>query len=225
MKILIIAPHADDETIGVGGTIARYVAEGHDVTVAIVTGHGAEPHPLWPESVWHRVRAEAARAMKILGVRNLLFEEIPAARVAEQPLYKLNAITGALVEKVGPDVLYVPFPFDLHKDHREIFHSLSVAWRPTNPKGRAIREIYCYEVLSETHWNIPYVEPGYLPSAWVDISAHLDTKLRALACYESQLRPSPDTRSIEAVRALAVLRGHMMGFAAAEAFVTVRLLR
>jgi LmbE family N-acetylglucosaminyl deacetylase len=225
VKVLVIAPHADDETIGAGGTIARYVAEGHHVTVAIVTGHGAEPHPLWPESVWTRVRAEAARAMEALGVRDLLFEEIPAVRVAEQPPHELNAITGAIVDKVAPDVLYVPFPFDLHKDHREIFHSLSVAWRPVSPRGRAIREVYCYEVLSETHWNIPYVEPGFLPSAWVDISQYLETKLRALACYESQIRPSPDARSLEAVRALAVLRGHMMNMAAAEAFVTVRSVR
>ncbi len=225
MKVLVIAPHADDETIGAGGTIARLAAEGHHVTVAVVTGHGDAPHPLWPTSVWDTVRGEAARAMEILGVRDLLFEEVPAAMVADEPVWKLNAATGRLVERVAPDALYVPFPYDLHKDHREIFHSLSVAWRPTSAIGRRIKEIYCYEVLSETHWNVPYVEPGFLPTAWVDISAQLETKLRALACYESQIRPSPDARSIEAVRSLATLRGHMMGMAAAEAFVAVRLLR
>lgn len=225
VNVLVIAPHADDETIGLGGAIARHAAEGDVVTVAIVTGHGSEPHPLWPRATWDRVRAEARQAMAILGVRELLFEEVPAVLVAEQPAWQLNATTAKLVEHARPDVLYVPFPYDLHKDHREIFHSLSVSWRPSSPIGRGIREIYCYEVLSETHWNIPYVEPGFLPNAFVDISAHLDTKLRALACYESQLRPSPDPRSIEAVRALAVLRGHQMGMSAAEALVTVRLLR
>lgn len=225
MNVLVIAPHADDETLGMGGTIARYCAEGHEVTVAIVTGHGEGVHPLWPQSVWDRVRAEARVAMQVLGVSQLLFEEIPAAMVADQPAWQLNATIGKLVERVAPDVLYVPFPFDLHRDHREIFHALSVSWRPTNAVGRRIKEIYCYEVLSETHWNIPYVEAGFLPTTWVDITDHLETKLKAVACYESQIRPSPDARSVEAVRAQAVLRGHQMSMHAAEAFVVVRLLR
>jgi len=225
-RVLVIAPHADDETIGLGGTIARHAAEGHEVTVAVVTGHGDdEPHPLWPRTVWDTVRAEARRACAALGVKELLFEEVPAVRVAEQPAWKLNRITGALVEKVKPDVLYVPWLYDLHKDHREIFHSLSVAWRPSSPTGRRIREVYCYEVQSETHWNMAYGEAGFVPNCWVDIGEFLDTKLRALACYESQIRPAPDARSLEAVRALGVWRGSQMSMKAAEAFVTVRLLR
>ena len=224
--VLIIAPHADDETLGMGGTIARHVDDGDRVTVAVLTGHGEEEaHPLWPRELWRRVRAEAARAMEVLGVDQLLFEEVPAAQVAEQPPWRLNALTGSLVEKVRPEILYVPFPFDLHKDHRELFHSLSVAWRTSSGSGRRIREIYCYEVQSETHWNIPYVEPGYLPTSFVDISDQLERKLRAAACYESQLRPAPDARSLEALEALAVWRGSLVGMKAAEAFVTVRTLR
>jgi LmbE family N-acetylglucosaminyl deacetylase len=225
-RVLVIAPHADDETIGLGGTIARHAGEGDEVTVAVVTGHGNDgPHPLWPASVWDAVRGEAREACRILAVKALLFEEVPAVLVADQPVWKLNRVTGGIVERVKPDVLYVPFPFDLHKDHREVFHSLSVAWRSSSATGRGIREIYCYEVQSETHWNVPYVEPGFLPSRWVDISDTLDAKLKALACYRTQVRPLPDARSLEAVRALAVWRGSQVGMSAAEAFVTVRTLR
>jgi N-acetylglucosamine malate deacetylase 1 len=133
-------------------------------------------------------------------------------------------VVGGLVEKVQPDVLYAPFPFDLHKDHREVFHALSVAWRSSSATGRKLRAIYCYEVQSETHWNAPYLEAAFTPNTWVDVSAQLETKLRALACYESQLRPAPDARSLDAVRALAVWRGSQQGMAAAEAFVAIRLL-
>jgi N-acetylglucosamine malate deacetylase 1 len=225
-RILVVAPHADDETLGAGGTIGRLAGEGHHVYVAVLTGHGdEEPHPLWPRSVWDKVRGEAQRAAEILGVEELIFEEVPAAMVADHPVWKLNRLTAALVERVKPDILYVPWAFDLHKDHREVFHSLSVAWRPSSPAGRRIREIYCYEVQSETHWNLPYGEPAFVPNAWVNIGEHLDLKLRALACYESQIRPAPDARSIEAVRALAVWRGSQIGLKAAEAFVTVRTVR
>ncbi len=104
--VLVIAPHADDETLGMGGTIARHVDDGDRVTVAVLTGHGEEEaHPLWPRELWRRVRGEAARAMEVLGVEQLLFEEVPAAQVAEQPPWRLNALTGSLVEKVRPEIL------------------------------------------------------------------------------------------------------------------------
>jgi LmbE family N-acetylglucosaminyl deacetylase len=223
-RILVVAPHADDETLGAGATIARRTAEGHEVHVAVVTGHGRDPHPLWPRSLWDKIRGEARCAADVLGVHQLHFEEIPAAMVADQPVWFLNRTVGALVDKVRPDVLYAPFPFDLHKDHREVFHALSVAWRASGAVGRNVRAIYCYEVQSETHWNAPYLEAGFSPNTWVDVSAYLETKLRALACYESQLRAPPDARSVDAVRALAQWRGSQQGMAAAEAFVAIRLL-
>ena len=223
-RVLVVAPHADDETLGAGGTIARHAAEGDEVHVAVVTGHGDEPHPLWPKSLWDTIRAEARRAMEVLGVRHLHFEEVPAALVADQPVWRLNKTIASLVSSIEPEVLYVPFPFDLHKDHREVFHALSVAWRPSAPAGRRIKAVYCYEVQSETHWNAPYLEAAFTPNVWVDITAHLDTKLRALSCYESQIRPAPDARSLDAVKALATWRGSQQGVAAAEAFVAIRLL-
>ena len=223
MKVLVISPHADDETIGMGGTIARFASEGHDVIVAVMTGHGEEePHPLWHRSTWDTIRGEAREAYRVLGVKQVIFEEIPAVTVADQPVWKLNDTTARVIETIGPDVLYVPFPLDLHKDHREIFHSFSVAWRPCTESGRKIREIYAYETLSETHWNVPYVEGGFLPNVWVDISKYLEQKLEAVKCFASQIRESPDPRSLEAVRALAVWRGSQMGMKAAEAFVMVR---
>ncbi len=223
MKVLVISPHADDETIGMGGTIARYASEGHDVTVAVMTGHGEEqPHPLWPRATWDLIRAEAREAYAILGVKEVIFEDIPAVTVADQPVWKLNETSARVVEAARPDIVYVPFPFDLHKDHREMFHSFSVAWRPCTELGRGIREIYTYETLSETHWNAPYVEPGFLPNVWVDISEYLERKLDAVRCFASQVREAPDPRSLDAVRALAVWRGSQIGIHAAEAFVMVR---
>ena len=209
-----------------GGAIARHSAQGDAVTVAVLTGHGDEaPHPLWPKANWDDVRREAAAAMAVLGVEDLRFEEIPAAIVSDQPLWKLNSVVARVVNDVAPHVLYVPFPFDLPKDHREIFHAASVAWRPSTEAGQGIREVYCYEVQSETHWNIPYVEAGFLPNHWVDISDHLATKLKALGCYESQMQEPPHARSLRAIEALAVWRGSQIGVTAAEAFVSVRVIR
>lgn len=222
-RVLVLAPHPDDETLGCGGTIAKWAAGGADVHVAVVTGHGPDPHPLWPPTVWESVREEARRAAEILGV-TLHFGEVPAVLVADQPSWQLNKAVAALIERVAPSTLLVPFPYDLHKDHREIFHAASVAWRASSQLGRDVRRVLCYEVQSETHWNAPYVEPGFLPHLWVDVSDHLETKLAALACYQSQLRPFPSARSLDAVRALAMWRGSQQQVRAAEAFVVIREL-
>jgi N-acetylglucosamine malate deacetylase 1 len=223
MKVLVVAPHADDETLGMGGTIARYAGEGHDVVVAVLTGHGDDgPHPLWPRKMWDTVRSELREACGVLGVADVIFEEVPAVMVADQPVWKLNQVTGRIVQTVGPDILYVPFMNDLHKDHRECYHSLSVTWRPHTRLGRNIKEVLAYEVPSETHLSIPYVEQGFLPNTWTDISNHLELKLKALACYKSQVQPHPSARSLKAVEALAVWRGSQIGVEAAEAFILVR---
>ena len=222
---MVVAPHADDETIGAGGAIARHVDQGDHVTVAVMTGHGNEPHPIWPRSVWDQVRAEAREALDILGVQEVVFEEIPAALVADQERWRVNQIAERLVREVRPDVLYVPFAFDLHRDHREIFNAFSVAWRPVSEHGRGVREVLCYEVLSETHWNPSYLEAGFIPNVWTDITETVDRKMKALECYRSQMGPPPTPRSPDAMQALARWRGAQAGTHYAEGFVLVRSLR
>jgi LmbE family N-acetylglucosaminyl deacetylase len=224
-RILVVSPHADDETIGLGGTISALVKEGHDISVAVLTGHGEkEPHPIWPRSEWIKIRKEAKAAMEVLGVKRLIFREIPAVRVCEEPIWRLNKLTSGLINEVKPDVLFVPFPYDLHRDHRELFHSFSVAWRPVSETGKGIREVFAYEVQSETHLNAPYLEPGFIPNVWIDISQTLKIKLEAVACYKSQVNAFPHSRSLRAIRALAEWRGAQIGVEAAEALVSIRRL-
>lgn len=225
-KVLVVSPHCDDETIGMGGTIARHAAQGDEVSVYVVTGHGeGRPYPMFKEENIKRVRGEASMACQILGVKDLVFTDLPAAGVSTVAPWHLNKTIGDMIVAMQPDILYVPFLNDLHRDHREIFHALSVAWRSSSMTGRNIEAIYCYEVQSETHWNFPYVEAGFLPNHWVDITDYLDQKIEALKMYKSQVRDSPDARSIEAIRSLAVWRGSLQGMHAAESFVTVRTLR
>ena len=225
MKVLVVSPHADDETLGAGGTIARHVMDGDHVTVAVMTGPGTDPHPLFPKKTWETVRAEAAKACEVLGVQELIFRELPAVLLPEQPVWSVNKEASQVLQEVQPDILYVPFPFDLHLDHRMLFYAFSVAWRPHSEVGRKVREVYAYETVSETHWNPPYLEAGFLPNVFVDISETLETKLKAAECYQSQMQSPPHFRSIEALRALATVRGSQMSMMAAEAFVLIRQTR
>lgn len=220
MRVLVIAPHPDDEVLGVGGTMARLVKQGHEVIVAVVTT--GDPTMFDSASI-EQVRQEAVKANRFLGVSDLIFlEGIAAARVDTMPHAHLNEKMGQLIRDVKPDTMFIPFNGDLHLDHRLIFDSILVASRPLN--ASRIQAIYAYETLSETNWNAPFLTPGFLPNCFFDISEFLADKLAALRIYQTQIKPFPHERSLEAIEALARLRGATVSFQAAEAFVLIRSL-
>tara|TARA_Y100000991_G_scaffold205651_1_gene182126 strand:+ start:168 stop:848 length:681 start_codon:yes stop_codon:yes gene_type:complete len=223
MKILVIAPHADDEILGVGGTIKRYLDEGHSVHIAIMTGVGEKDsaHPLYTKEDETLIRNEARRAHDFLG-STLSFSNIPSVLITEYPKWRLNKEANKILEAYAPDILFVPFLNDMHNDHRLIYHAFSVAWRPITEYGKNIKEIYCYETLSETHWNTPGLESNFNPNVWIDITSSLEHKLKAFSFYESQIKNTPHPRSIEGIRNLAYFRAGQVLMNAAEAFVLIR---
>lgn len=223
MSILVIAPHADDETLGMGGSIARFVTEGKKVTVAVLTGPGTDPHPLWPREFWETVRGEAAEAMKVLGVSDLLFENLPAACLSEVPVHQLNAIVSSLVTNVDPEELYLPYYHDLHHDHRALSYAALVHARAYLERGKRIRLMAMYETPTETHLFPAQVHPPFVPNMWIDTSATLGKKLAAWGCYRSQHLVGRTPRSPDAVKAQALVRGAEIGVEAAEGFIVLRL--
>jgi N-acetylglucosamine malate deacetylase 1 len=214
---LVLSAHPDDETLGAGGTIARLAKAGHEVSVAVVTT--GQP-PDFSASDVAKVRSEAEKAHAILGVRETLWLDLPAARLSETPRPALNAAIRDVVARIMPATLLVPFAGDIHVDHQLTFQSAMVAARPH--QAAYPTTILAYETLSETNWNAPYLTPNFVPNVFIDISDTLDLKLQAMGMYVSQLRASPHERSIEALKALATLRGATVHRPAAEAFVLVR---
>lgn len=225
MSVLVLAPHADDEVLGVGATIAKLVDSGECVTVAVMTGHGAEKHPLWPESAWATVRNECSRACSVLGVERVLFKELPAACLDNLPVWQINSEVQNVIEEVAPDELYIPFANDLHKDHGSIAYAVSVATRPYLALGKQVKRVIAYETLSETHLSPAYLEQAFQPNLFVDVSDYLSLKVKAFQQYESQIHPDHMPRSIRSIEALAHLRGSHIGVDAAEAFVILRELQ
>ncbi len=216
---LVIAPHPDDEVLGVGGAMARWAGEGHSVQVLVVTRGRA---PLYSEEEEARCREETRAAHARLGAAATHYLDLPAAELDGMLHRELNGPMGEVIRSCAPDELYVPFPGDVHLDHQLTFRSAMVAARPCQACWP--RRIYAYETLSETNWNAPFLTPGFTPNHFVDITAHLEAKLEAMALYRSQVRPAPHERSLAALRALATLRGATVGLDAAEAFITIRTL-
>jgi LmbE family N-acetylglucosaminyl deacetylase len=217
MNILIVAPHPDDEVLGCGGTIARLAKEKHHVHVAIVTK--AAP-PLLTEEQVERGRKHALAAHHFLGVKETIFCDFPAAALDQVPHADLNKKLGEIVNRINPDMMFIPFSSDVHLDHQRTFLSSLVAARPNSPVYP--KKIYAYETLSETNWNAPYLTSAFHPNAFFDISDYLEMKLKAFSMHEDQVKQFPHERSLQALKALATLRGSTVHREAAEAFLIIR---
>jgi N-acetylglucosamine malate deacetylase 1 len=216
-KVLIIAPHPDDECLGLGGTIAKFIQEGHDVHLLIVSGHLP---PLYERKDYDQTIIEARNAFNILGLENSTFLEIPATQIGDIPVHELNKKFTDIIDNLQPQIVFCPYP-DRHIDHRIVFESSMVATRPVG-SGKSIEILGAYETLSETHWNAPHIEPNFTPNWVIDISNFIDYKVKALECYKSQISDFPGPRSIEAVKSLAHFRGSQAGFAYGEGIQIIR---
>lgn len=223
MNILVFAPHPDDEVLGCGGVIAKHSENGDNVYVCVATcGHPPIFNDdLMKEKGWpHTLYPEIKKAHELLGVKETYYLDFPAADIESAKRYTLNGRLIDLIQQVKPDVVYMPHFGDMQKDHTLLAESIMVAVRPKYKHN--VSEVYAYETLSETEWNIPHASNCFIPNVYEDISVFLDKKLKAMNCFQSQLGAFPDPRSLEAVEALAKLRGSTMKAFAAEAFMLVR---
>ena len=220
MKVLVLAPHPDDEILGVGGTIARMAKTGHEVYVCVVT-KGQEP--LFSVQYVEQGRTECRKADAFLGVKETFFLDFPAVILETVPRYEFNEKIMDIVNKIQPDEVYIPHRGDMQIDHQMVVDAAMVALRPKYK--HVIKRIYAYETLSETGWNIPNVQNEFIPNVYVDISDQLEAKLNAMRIFESQLGEFPAARSIGALEALARFRGATVNVNAAEAFMLIREIR
>ncbi len=218
MNIVVFAPHPDDEVLGVGGTIAKRTAEGHDVYVVIVTkGYP----PKFDEELVNAGRCEAKRAHKYLGVKETIFLDFPALELDKVDRATLNNAISKVIQEYSPTEVYIPHIGDMHIDHREVAEAVMVAARPF--ENSPVEKIYSYETMSETGWHIPGGTNDFSPNTFVNLGENnLAHKIYALSLYVSQLKDYPNARSIEAIDALARYRGSLVSCRAAEAFFLIR---
>lgn len=217
MNVLVIAPHADDEILGCGGVIARHIALGDHVEVVVMCR--AQPDVAPPELVAH-IKEEAYQAHAVLGIHQSHFWEFPAARLDTISRRELVEALSKLISQLQPELVYLPHHGDLHADHQAVYLAGLVAARPIN--HCPVRRLLSYETLSETEWASPTAENAFVPTVFVDISDYLPVKLKAMACYATQLKDPPYPRSLLSIEALAHYRGGTCGLLAAEAFMLVR---
>jgi len=218
MRMLVIAPHPDDEVIGCGGTILKSLARGEKVFLCVVTT--ACP-PEWDEKTIEIKKRERIKASKLLGVKKTFFLDLPTTKLDTIPKNELNKKISTCVNSAKPDIVLTSYWGDLHFDHQAVFNATIVATRPFDTQ---IKKVLCYEIPSTTDLT-PDRKKIFSPNVFVDISKFLEKKLEIMKVYKTELRKYPHPRSIKALRLHARKRGAQIGVNAAEAFVLIREIR
>ena len=221
-SILVLAAHPDDDVLGCGGSIAKYAAEGFRIHVAFLAdGVYSRGNSALNLNAELDVRRSAARsALAVLGVQSVSFNDFPDNRMDTVALIDIAQAIEHMITEHKPSIVFTHNFNDVNIDHRKINEATVVACRPQ--PGHAVKTILCYEVASSTEWQLPGPHLSFTPNWYVDISAFLKLKLKALKEYELEMRAWPHPRSIKAVEYLAHWRGATVGVDAAEAFMLGR---
>jgi LmbE family N-acetylglucosaminyl deacetylase len=217
MRTIIVAPHPDDEVLGVGGTLLRQKSEGATVAWLIFTSISSE---LGFDEAKIKQREDEIKRIKAFFGFDAVFElKFPTTQLDQVSMSTLVSEVSNIFNKFEPAEVFVPYPFDAHSDHSIVFNATvgCTKWF----RHPYIKRVLAYETLSETDFSL-IPGRGFKPNVFVDIDLYLDRKLQALNIYSSEMGEFPFPRSDEAVRALAVLRGAASGFHAAEAFELLR---
>ena len=209
MKILVIAPHPDDEVLGMGGTIKK-LSPKNDITLLIMTD-GASAQ--YSDKKMIKVRKESCKkSSKILGISEIKFLNFKDMKLDSVPQLEINQEIEKIIKKIQPKIVFTSPKNDLNRDHGVTFNSTLVA---TRPSSSGVKKVFSYELPG-------YTKKPFSPNHYEDITKQFVHKIKAFKMYKSEIMKFPHPRSIESIENLAVYRGIQAGIAKAESFELIR---
>ena len=204
-KVLVLAPHTDDGELGCGASIARFVSEGAEVYyAAFSTCEQSIPQGL-PKDI---LEQEMREAIQVLGIsqEHLFVYGYPVRRLSYYRQEVLEDLT-VLRNRLQPDLVLLPSSADLHQDHQVLAAEGMRAFRKATVLGY------------EEPWN----HITFSTQAFIRVEEeHLEAKLRALKCYQSQTNRR--YFSSDFIRSLAIVRGVQAHSKYAEAFEVIKIV-
>lgn len=215
MRVLVVSPHMDDETLGAGGLMLKYAQAGEMVYWLNISNTKTEYG--YPQEVVERRERQREGAAEALGVYEAIDFKWKPCGLSEMPEGEAITKIGEIVRKIEPEVLITTYPGDIHSDHETVFRWV----KPFSKSFRMpkLKRFLLMETVSETDFT---VGRAFAPNLFVDITQQLEDKLRILQIYEDEMKAPPFPRSLDNVRAFATSRGAVAGVRYAEAFMILR---
>lgn len=216
-KILVVAVHPDDETLGCGGTLLKHKAKGDKVHWLICTN-------LNKNHIYHVKREKEIQKVSKLfnfdSVHQLKFE---TKKIDHYSISQIIDEISKVIKYLKPNTIYLPFKEDIHTDHKKIFEA---AYSCTKSfRFKYINKIYMMETLSETEFSPSTKESTFIPNTFVDISKYINKKVQIMKIYKSEIDNHPFPRSETSIKALASFRGSSSGCKFAESFVLLKEIK
>ncbi len=217
-KVLVVAVHPDDETLGCGGTLLKHKANGDEIHWLIATDI-AELEGI-DKSVVDERNTEIKEVEKLYSFNSVYKLGLSTTKVDEYHISELITKISSVVNEIKPNIIYLPFKGDVHSDHKYIFDA---AYSCTKSfRYPFVKKIYMMETLSETEFSLSTKEDSFVPNVFVDISEYMDRKIEAMKIYESEMGDHPFPRSERNLRALATYRGATSRCNYAESFMLLK---
>jgi LmbE family N-acetylglucosaminyl deacetylase len=223
-KILIVAAHPDDEIIGCGGTVAKLVKEGARAFALIlgegVTSRDAKRDKKKRKNAIKTLNKQVYQANALLGIEEVFTYDFPDNRFDESALLDIVKVIEKIKNKIQPDMIFTHYENDLNIDHQITYKAVVTATRPL--AEQTVKEIYSFEILSSTEWGYPL---SFLPDVFFNVKDTLDSKIKAMEIYESELKKFPHPRSQQGIKLNAEYWGMRTGLKYVEAFKSVRVIK
>ena len=215
MKILVLAAHPDDETLGCGGTIARLSAEGNEVKLITFTDGGSARF----EDTKDDRRDTLGQVCEILGIKDWISYDFPDNKMDQVPMLEITKKIEKFVDENSfiPDLVFTHSPYCLNVDHRVVCQATLTAFRGLQ-RFSSIK-ILAYEVPSSSEWN-PIKQ--FMANTYFNISSYSEKKREALNVYDNEMRLHPHPRSYDNCDRLALVAGAESGVERAERFMLLR---
>ena len=220
-KLLVVAPHSDDEVLGCGGLISKIKKEGGKVFV-LIFNLGFEKNDT-KESQDKR-KQEIKEAMNALKVDDyhLVHEKADDNRDLDvEPLHSLIEIiestSNVSLEKISPTIVAIPTIFSHHQDHVHVHNACIAALRPISTPVSSV--VLSYEAPEHSRWSSSGV---FEPNFFVEIDDVIENKIMAFSKYNSQIRLGG--RDADSIRSQAKYRGQEVGKNLCEAFYVHRFI-
>jgi len=219
MRILAIAPHPDDETLGCGGTLLKHKSDG-DTTAWLIVTRGHEPH--WSAQTLDQKEHEIEKVQSAYGFEQVFRGNLPTIKLDSLPLEQLMLPIHQAISSFQPDVVYLNHANDVHSDHRAVFSAVMSVLKPFNSTRHGVKRVLSYEVLGSTDAMAPNQTGSFAPNLFIEVTEFIERKLEIMSLYETEIHEFPLPRALESIKALARYRGSTIGCPYAEAFMLVR---
>ena len=214
-KILVVGAHPDDETLGLGGTLALNAKKGNEICVLIFTdGESARGN----KSKIKLRQNQAKKACSVLGIKQVKFLDYEDEKLDLVALAEMAKHIEKVIKDWNPSIIFTHYWDDINQDHRQVFEATRIAVRP-QPKLK-INHVLCYETPSSTEPHS--AKPGFNPNLFVNIETTLTKKINAFKKYKDEVESFPHARSIDSLINRTKYWGSTIGVKNAEAFVSYR---